>query len=62
MRSRAGELKMLCNVSPEQRVPQTHPLRPLRLSPMKPLRDLKSRFNRLYAKNGRPSIAPEKLL
>ena len=26
------------------------------------LRELKPRFNRLYAKTGRPSIAPEKLL
>jgi len=53
VRSRAGELKMLCNVSPEQRVPQTHPLRPLRFIADEALRDLKSRFNRLYAKNGR---------
>src|ERR1700726_3346408 len=49
-------------VSLEQRVPQDHPLRALRAMTDEALRDLQARFNKLYAKTGRPSIAPEKLL
>jgi transposase len=49
-------------ISPEQRVPQDHPLRPLRVMTDEALRELQPRFNTLYAKTGRPSIAPEKLL
>src|SRR5437660_1654829 len=49
-------------ISPEQRVPQEHPLRSLRAMTDEALRDLQPRFNKLYAKTGRPSIAPEKLL
>jgi transposase len=49
-------------VSPEERVPNDHPLRPLRTMTEEALQQLRSRFNRLYAKTGRPSIAPEKLL
>ncbi len=49
-------------VSPEQRIPQDHPLRPVRAMADEALRDLKPRFSKLYAKTGRPSIAPEKLL
>src|ERR1700736_795992 len=49
-------------VSPEQRIPQDHPLRPLRTMADEALRELHPRFRRLYASTGRPSIAPEKLL
>src|SRR5438874_11902230 len=49
-------------VSPEQRIPQDHPLRPLRAMADKMMRELQAQFNKLYAKTGRPSIAPEKLL
>jgi transposase len=49
-------------VSPEQRIPQDHPLRPLRAMADEALRELQAQFNKLYAKTGRPSIAPEKLL
>ena len=49
-------------ISAEQRVPQNHPLRPLRKMVDEVLKDLSPRFARLYAKRGRPSIAPEKLL
>jgi transposase len=50
------------HVSPEQRVPHDHPLRSLRATTDEALQQLKPRFNGLYAKTGRPSIAPEKLL
>ena len=56
------QLGVFSYVSPEQRVPQDHPLRPLRAMADEALRGLQARFSKLYAKTGRPSIAPEKLL
>src|SRR5436305_2198847 len=56
------QLGVFSYVSPEQRVPQDHPLRALRGMTDEALKDLQPRFNKLYAKTGRPSIAPEKLL
>jgi transposase len=53
---------MFSYISAEQRVPQDHPLRPLRKMVDEALAELSPRFSRLYAKRGRPSIAPEKLL
>src|SRR6478672_11158601 len=49
-------------LSPEQRVPRNHPLRRLRPLVDEALRALSGRFNQMYARVGRPSIAPEKLL
>ena len=49
-------------VSPEARVPQDHPLRPIRQMVDVVLTELSPRFAPLYATTGRPSIAPEKLL
>ena len=49
-------------ISPEARVPQDHPLRPLRQMVDTVLTELSPAFARLYATTGRPSIAPEKLL
>jgi transposase len=49
-------------VSAEARVPPDHPLRPLRAIVDDALRRLSPRFERLYVRWGRPSIAPEKLL
>ena len=46
----------------EERVPQDHPLRAMRRMVDEALRGLSPRFARMYAKRGRPSIAPEKLL
>src|SRR5581483_4086507 len=56
------QLDVFSYISPEQRVPQNHPLRSLRAMTDEALQQLQPRFNRLYAKTGRPSIAPEKLL
>src|SRR5256885_11688221 len=53
---------MFSYVSPERRIPADHPLRPIREMTDTVLRQLSPRFARLYAKTGRPSIAPEKLL
>ena len=49
-------------LSPEQRVPADHPLRAIRQMTDAALRTLSPRFERLYAKTGRPSIPPEHLL
>src|SRR3990172_7559511 len=53
---------MFSYLSPEQRVPADHPLRPIRQMVEEVLQELSPRFNRMYAQMGRPSIAPEKLL
>jgi transposase len=53
---------MFSYVSPERRIPSDHPLRPVREMTDTVLRQLSPPFARLYAKTGRPSIAPEKLL
>lgn len=47
---------------PEQRIPQDHPLRPVRAMTERALAELDPLFNRLYAKGGRPSVPPEQLL
>src|SRR5881628_2569591 len=49
-------------ISPEERVPKDHPLRPIRKMVDAVLADLSRCFSRLYSDVGRPSIPPEKLL
>ena len=46
----------------EQRVPKEHPLRAIRQMADQALRELDAAFQRMYARRGRPSIAPEKLI
>jgi transposase len=53
---------MFSYLSPEERVPQDHPLRAIREIVDAVLREMSGEFAGLYAGNGRPSIAPEKLL
>ncbi len=53
---------MFSYVSPEERVPAEHPLRPIREMADVALKALSPVFDRMYAAFGRPSIAPEKLL
>jgi transposase len=53
---------MFSYVSAEQRVPQDHPLRAIRAVVDDVLRDMSHEFDRLYARVGRPSIPPERLL
>ena len=53
---------MFSYLSPEQRVPENHPLRPIRAMVDEALKGLSRSFERMYADWGRPSIAPEKLL
>ena len=53
---------MFSYVSAEQRVPPDHPLRAIRASVDGVLRDMSREFDSLYARVGRPSIPPERLL
>src|SRR6201996_5149435 len=46
----------------ERRVPATHPLRAIRELVDAALKELSRDFNKLYARDGRPSIPPERLL
>src|SRR5918912_1847962 len=53
---------MFSYLSPEERVPQQHPLRPIRRMVDTALKSLSPVFDEIYAAFGRPSIPPEKLL
>src|SRR5262244_660703 len=58
-RQQAG---MWSYLSPEQRVPADHPLRPIRAMVDTVLAEMSFEFAKLYSPVGRPSIPPEKLL
>jgi len=58
----AGQGGMWSYIQPEQRVPQDHPLRPIRAMVDQALKALSPRFALLYSHTGRPSIPPEQLL
>lgn len=49
-------------VSMEKRIPETHPLRGIRVLIDRGLVKLERRFTEMYSDTGRPSIAPEKLI
>jgi transposase len=53
---------MFSYLSPEERVPHDHPLRTIRRLVDRVLVELSADFDRLYARVGRPSVPPEKLL
>jgi transposase len=53
---------MYSYLSPEQRVPADHPLRAIGEMTDVALKGLSRKFTAMYARTGRPSIAPEKLL
>ena len=58
----AGQVAVFSYVSPEQRVPKEHPLRPLLRIVNDVLGRMSPLFEELYSHTGRPSIPPEKLL
>ncbi|NIP73764.1 MAG: IS5 family transposase [Gammaproteobacteria bacterium] len=58
----AHQAAMFSYLSPEERVPADHPLRPLRALVDKALAALSPRFSELYSPIGRPGIPPERLL
>lgn len=49
-------------ITPDQKVPQDHPIRTLKPIVDRVLASLSPVFNRMYSKRGRPSIPPEHLL
>ncbi|MBI5328117.1 MAG: IS5 family transposase [Deltaproteobacteria bacterium] len=53
---------MLSIISPEQRVPQDHPLRRIKAMADKELHRLSPVFDKMYSSTGRPSIPPERML
>jgi transposase len=53
---------MFSYVKLERRVPSDHPLRAIRAMTDRALGEMDSHFAALYARGGRPSIAPERLI
>jgi transposase len=53
---------MYSYLSPEERVRANHPLRAVRAMADEALKNMSKRFDTMYARTGRPSIPPEKLL
>jgi len=53
---------MLCSLTPDQLIPQDHPIRRIKIIVDEALRELSPVFNRMYEDIGRPSIPPEHLL
>jgi transposase len=49
-------------VSLEERVPEHHPLPPIRAMVDEALKGLSARFDKIYREDGRKSIPPERLL
>jgi len=49
-------------ISPEQRVPADHPLRPVKAFADDILKGMSQTFDKMYSHTGRPSIPPERLL
>jgi transposase len=54
--------EMFSYLTLEDRIPQDHPLRAIRKSVDEVLRAMAREFDGLYAKTGRPSVPPERLL
>jgi len=56
------QVTMLSSITPDQLVPQDHPIRHIKPIVDRVFSRLSSVFNRMYAEVGRPSIPPEHLL
>lgn len=53
---------MFSYISPEERIPKNHPLRPIRAIVSEALTQLDEELEGMYSNVGRPSIAPERLI
>lgn len=53
---------MLCLLNVEDQIPREHPLRSIKGLADEALKRLSSSLGRMYAKSGRPSVPPERLL
>src|SRR4051794_31207043 len=63
MRGRRNpQITMLAFIDLEERIPTSHPLRTVKRLADEALADLSSTFDGMYARDGRPSIPPERLL
>ncbi len=56
------QITMLSSLTPDQLVPQDHPIRHIKPIVDNALNELSPTFNQMYAEMGRPSIPPEHLL
>ena len=56
------QASMVCLISPESVVPATHPIRRVKKLADEALAKLSPIFDAMYARGGRPSIPPERLL
>jgi transposase len=56
------QVVMLSALTPDQLVPQDHPIRQIKPMVDRALADLSPTFNAMYAEGGRPSVPPEHLL
>jgi transposase len=60
--SDVNQSAMYSYLSPEERIPTDHPLRPILAMTDRALRELSVRFGEIYSNLGRRSVPPEKLL
>jgi len=49
-------------ISPKERIPKNHPLRPIRAIVSEALAQMDGKLEKLYSQTGRSSIAPERLI
>ena len=56
------QIESLVTLTPEDLVPQEHPIRRIKPLADQVLQELSPTFSRMYAKGGRPSVPPEHLL
>src|ERR1044071_1157744 len=56
------QLSMLIVVKLEERIPEAHPLRPIKQMDEAALKELSPKFEQMYSRLGRPSVPPERLL
>jgi transposase len=56
------QVAMFSYVTMEQRIPADHPLRAIRAMVDEAMRGMDAVFSAMYARRGRPSVAPERLL
>ena len=62
MRGKTTRQATFTAITPDQKVPKRHPIRPIRALVEPILKELSPVFDAMYADIGRPSIPPEHLL
>ena len=62
MRQGSENGHLFCYVAPESLIPADHPLRGIRILVNQALERMEPSFASIYAKDGRPSVPPERLL